>query len=302
MNILKESLFASSTSDPAAPVKTKPRRTGHARTGKLAHGGGGGDDHSFEPLLSPSELQNNSIELGTFESDDDDNGGAQGKMHAQHIIRSRHTKQPLTPAAHGGGSIVIVEKPIRANETLQAFAIRYRVPVSLLELHRSRGFLGFVQVSQLKRLNNLQNDQDFYALKYCRVPVRRFGLLHEPSSSTPSTIVDFTEQPTANTTSPSQLNHHAFLNAMDHDLASMRAKVEQLIETPPAALIPDQPTSTMMIRTTGKPRSDFTCDGADCGCKLWHILGALLLIALLVPLVYVYIYVTSPPTKIEHFP
>jgi len=180
---------------------------------------------------------------------------------------------------------VIVEKPIRPQETIQAFAIRYRVPVS-----------------QLKRLNNLQNDQDFYALKHCRVPVRRFGLLHE--SSTSSTIVNLNEQSITNLSLPvtnlSQQNHHAFLNAMDHDLASMRAKVEQLIETPTTTLVSDQPTTKMMVRSISKPRTDLTCDGADCGCKFWHIVLVIVLIALLVPLIYVCIYLTSP-NIIEHF-
>ncbi len=140
-------------------------------------------------------------------------------------------------------------------------------------------------------------------MTYCRVPVRRFGVLHESSSS--STIVNLTEQLTTNSSLPvthlSQQNHHAFLNAMDQDLATMRAKVEQLIETPTATLIPDQPTTKMMERLTTKPMSELTCDGADCGCKFWHIVLAIVLIALLIPLIYVYIYITSPKIR-EHFP
>jgi hypothetical protein len=162
----------------------------------------------------------------------------------------------------------------------------------------------FCQVSQLKRLNNLQNDQDFYALTYCRVPVRRFGLLHESASS--STIVNLNEQSITNTSLPvthlTQQNHHAFLNAMDHDLASMRAKVERLIETPTPTLIPDQSATKMIIRSTTKPVSELNCDGADCGCKFWHIIVTIILIALLIPLIYIYIYIKSPPKTTEHFP
>jgi hypothetical protein len=162
----------------------------------------------------------------------------------------------------------------------------------------------FLKVSQLKRLNNLQNDQDFYALTYCRVPVRRFGILHE--SSPPSTIVNLNDQSTTNPSAPAthlpQQNHHAFLTAMDHDLASMRAKVEQLIETPTTTLVPDQPRTTMMIRSIKKPISDLNCDGADCGCKFWHIVLTIILIALLIPLIYIYVYIISPPKSTEHFP
>jgi hypothetical protein len=153
--------------------------------------------------------------------------------------------------------------------------------------------LFFIQVSQLKRLNNLQNDQDFYALTYCRVPVRRFGLLHEPSSST---IVDLNEQSTISlpVTHLSQQNHHAFLNAMDQDLASMRTKVEQLIETPLTSnqLLSQSVTTRMMKPVTNKI-NDLNCDGADCGCKLWHVIVLIILIVL-IPLICAYFYIKSP--------
>jgi hypothetical protein len=158
------------------------------------------------------------------------------------------------------------------------FDIEY-LYVSLILQKQKDDFL--FQVSQLKRLNNIQNDQDFYALTYCRVPVRRFGLLHEASS----TIVDFNEQLTTSlpVTHLSQQNHHAFLNAMDQDLATMRAKVEQLIETPTILL---SPLST--ISTT----NELNCDGADCGFKFWHIVLTIILIAI-IPLIYIYFYIQS---------
>jgi hypothetical protein len=87
---------------------------------------------------------------------------------------------------------------------------------------------------------------------------------------------------------------------MDNDLASMRAKVEQLIETPTATLIPDQPLTKMMIRSIKKPISDLNCDGADCGCKFWHIILTIILIALLIPLIYIYIYIKTPPNTAGH--
>jgi LysM repeat protein len=272
MNILKESLFSSSSKSNSSSKKKKTRQNYSANTNILKE-----NNALSEPLLSPLENDNNSTELGMIDSDDNDD---ETTLNIQHSARSRHVKPQSTLPAHGGGSIVIVEKPIRPQETIQAFAIRYRVPVS-----------------QLKRINNLQNDQDFYALKHCRVPVRRFGLLHESSSS--PIIVNLNDQLAVNSSLPtthlSQQNHHAFLNAMDHDLASMRAKVEQLIETPATTLIPDQPTRKMMIRSTIKPTSELSCDGADCGCKFWHIILAIILIALLIPLIYIYILLKSPP-------
>ncbi len=116
--------------------------------------------------------------------------------------------------------------------------------------------------------------------------MQRFGLLHESSTST---IVDLNEQSTMSlpVTHLSQQNHHAFLNAMDQDLALMRTKVEQLIETPlpTAAFISDQlvsqSLSTRMIKPVTKATYELNCDGADCGCRVWHIVMIIILIALI---------------------
>jgi hypothetical protein len=121
MNIFKESLFSSSKSN--TTTKNKKTRQHQLRNSKFPE-----ENSSFsEPLLSPSGNDDNSIELGTIDSDDD----SETQSNARHVLRSRTIKQPAAPAAHGGGSIVIVEKPVRPNETIQAFAIRYRVPVCL---------------------------------------------------------------------------------------------------------------------------------------------------------------------------
>lgn len=148
-----------------------------------------------------------------------------------------------------------------------------------------------LQVAQLKRINNLQNDQEFYALSMCRVPVRRFGLLDESSSST---IVDLEEQSTISlpVTHLSQQNHHAFLNAMDQDLAIMRTKVEQLIETPTTDVLPTSTAIGDRVRLKMNSKNELKCDGADCGCRLWHIV-LIILLTVLIPLICVYFYIKS---------
>jgi hypothetical protein len=109
MNIFKDSLFSSSNKRKTSQYQF--RQANNSLT---------------DPLLYTFE--NEDIELGTIDSDEE------SKLNNGHYIRTRHIRQNLTPSAHGGGSIVIVEKPILPNETIQAFAIRYRVPVCLIYL------------------------------------------------------------------------------------------------------------------------------------------------------------------------
>jgi hypothetical protein len=104
MNIFKDSLFSSSNR-----VKSKKSRQNY-QFRQANHS-------STNPLLYT--FSNEDTELGTIDSDEETQSSN------THIVRTRHSK----PAAHEGGSIIIVEKSILPNETIQAFAIRYRVPV-----------------------------------------------------------------------------------------------------------------------------------------------------------------------------
>lgn len=84
-----------------------------------------------ESLLSTSshDRHANNIELGVIDSDEDESHHEKNNS-SRMIVRPRQRTTNSISTAQIGGSIVIVEKPVHPNETLQAFAIRYRVPVS----------------------------------------------------------------------------------------------------------------------------------------------------------------------------
>lgn len=78
---------------------------------------------------------------------------------------------------------VIIERKIKAGDTLNKIAIQYSVNVSLfivcdyntfpflMNLHWSA--INDLQVSDIKRVNNLVTDQDFVALTVVKIPVSR---------------------------------------------------------------------------------------------------------------------------------
>lgn len=136
-------------------------------------------------------------------------------------------------------------------------------------------------------------------LSNCRVPVHRFGLFHELQEAS-SNISSINDQSTVSlpVTHLSQQNHHAFLNAMDQDLALMRTKVEQLIETSSLTTtsipISNQLTTPSLTNSLVKPArntaSIFNCDEVDCVCRSWHIVIIIILI-ILIPLIWVCFYI-----------
>ena len=117
MNLLKGALFSSSNR------RKSKRSQQHSST-----------NYTFlqanNSLIDRSvyHFENNDMELGLMDSEDESN---------QNEPRPRPVRQNFLSSAHTGGSLVIVEKPVLPNETIQAFAIRYRVPVSLIDLMTS---------------------------------------------------------------------------------------------------------------------------------------------------------------------
>ncbi|XP_022102994.1 lysM and putative peptidoglycan-binding domain-containing protein 3-like [Acanthaster planci] len=57
---------------------------------------------------------------------------------------------------------VIIERDIESGDTLQIFSLQFGCPVA-----------------ELKRCNNLINDQDFFALRKIKIPIKQHGLLTE---------------------------------------------------------------------------------------------------------------------------
>jgi len=113
MNILKDSLFFS-----FSRRKSKRSNRNHLKNYAFRQA----NNSSIDPFLYTFE--NNDIELETIDSDEESKS-----TNNEHIVRTRYPRQNLD-----SDSIVIVEKPILSNETIQAFSIRYRVPVGLIYL------------------------------------------------------------------------------------------------------------------------------------------------------------------------
>ena len=112
MNLLKGALFSSSN-------RRKPNKS--SRNSSTNYYFRLANSSSIDPSIY--NFDNNDMELGTMDSDDESN-------EKEASTRTRHVRQNFLSSANTGGSLVIVEKPVLPNETIQAFAIRYRVPVS----------------------------------------------------------------------------------------------------------------------------------------------------------------------------
>ena len=188
--------------------------------------------------------------------------------------------------------------------------------MSLKSLH-----IVLLQVSELKRINNLMKDQDFFALRVIKVPMKRHGLLSEiveeenkqMSNGAKLTLnangFEHTHSPEANETGDSSGSEElfvrtlsirdslsdqgkqaaSFLQRMDKDLKSIvnstksqKDSLEEVVQTMTCKRIyPLQRQSSWL-------------NGYDCGMRWWSVLLGFIVFGFVTPLLYfVYIEITK---------
>lgn len=192
------------------------------------------------------------------------------------------------------------EKEINDGETLQGLSLKYACPMS-----------------ELKRVNNLIKDQDFFALRVLKIPMRPHGYLsemvrqeldaakHRPHKTThrepitsdsdvPSDAlcsdVDFSDPETQirimrtvsirENFSQQGREVNRFLKKMDKDLAKLRQS--KISDRESLDEVVSELTKTSFLPLEKKTSSN----GADCGLSWWKIVLVALLLAILVPATY----------------
>lgn len=144
------------------------------------------------------------------------------------------------------------------------------------------------KVADLKRVNNLIQEQDLFALKSIRIPVTRHSLLTETNTN-----LRDSQQGISNSSAPSlqpqeetrsgprpQLKKYTdFLKEVDHD-------IEKLIQTTDVheEIFIDNPKGSRRFSRRGQ---QWTSYGADWGIQWWNAVVAMLLIGIILPIFYV---------------
>ncbi|XP_023565695.1 lysM and putative peptidoglycan-binding domain-containing protein 4 isoform X2 [Octodon degus] len=144
------------------------------------------------------------------------------------------------------------------------------------------------KVADIKKVNNFIREQDLYALKSIKIPVKSHGILTEthkelkPLPGPPSeTRVTFVEPPSAQSAAAgadaqaSQLTD--FFKGIDQNI-ERAVHSEIFLGDSCCADAADQPLLPAAPRTS--------TDGADCGIQWWNAVFIMLLIGIVLPLFY----------------
>ncbi|XP_068954573.1 lysM and putative peptidoglycan-binding domain-containing protein 4 [Petaurus breviceps papuanus] len=185
-------------------------------------------------------------------------------------LRPRGKERQKNAGRERVGDVVLLERELAEDDNLNKLALQYGC-----------------QVADIKKVNNFIREQDLYALKSIKIPVKNYGILTETrkelkplqtTSDSRLTFVEFPDSDTAATECAKSNQLTDFFKGIDQDIESavqseIYVNQDYCIETPDQPLLPiSQKTLT---------------NGADCGIQWWNAVFIMLLIGIILPVFYV---------------
>ncbi|XP_071777387.2 lysM and putative peptidoglycan-binding domain-containing protein 4 [Centroberyx gerrardi] len=174
------------------------------------------------------------------------------------------------------GSVQLLEREVLDGDNLNKLALQYGC-----------------KVADIKRVNNLIQEQDLFALKLIKIPVQKHSFLTEsytdlsdPQQEMPNSSSSTSPKPQDRARAQPHLQEVTdFLKEVDHD-------IEKLIQTT------DDHDEDFLDNSEKPPRFGFrgqrlTSHGADWGIQWWNAVVAMLLIGIILPIFYVVYFKTK---------
>ncbi|XP_067838927.1 lysM and putative peptidoglycan-binding domain-containing protein 3 isoform X1 [Heptranchias perlo] len=227
-------------------------------------------------------------------------------------LRPRGKKVRRSTSKDRLDDIVYLVREIQEGDTLNALALQYCCTVSDDLSHNIKDcYKEEVEgmVADIKRVNNLINDQDFFALRSIKIPVKKITLLGETHSPTKSRLVpraalesnaQFQESNTGVDSSSSNDNADSFLREVDKDIErivkSHDTTREHLNEV--VSALSTQPFYQAADRKI-LPRKD-PHYGADWGMRWWNAVMIMLVVGIVTPVFYLLYYEVLVKVETSH--
>ncbi|KAJ8285557.1 hypothetical protein GJAV_G00028210 [Gymnothorax javanicus] len=194
------------------------------------------------------------------------------------------------PSRERMDDIIYLIRDIKEGDTLNSISLQY-----------------FCSVADLKRANNLLSEQDFFALRSLKIPVKRFSMLTEsqcPTSHQPGSAQLLppagaaTESPPTSSTSTDSAG--SFLQEKDRD-------IQLLVRSgAPSTGVPSEVISSLHLeehtvdherRQTSRKDPYY---GADWGMRWWTAVAIMLVVGIVTPVFYLLYYEVLMKADVSH--
>lgn len=197
--------------------------------------------------------------------------------------RGREQQQGST-ARSRAGDVVLLEREVTEDDNLNKLALQYGC-----------------KVADIKRVNNFIREQDLYALKSIKIPVKTHGLLTEsreelrplPAARSQSgvTLVDVPEPGAAGSGCADGGQLLDYFRGIDKSIqdavqAEAQLNAELCMEAPERPLV--------------EPGKRESSNGADCGIQWWNAVFIMLLVGIVLPVFYIIYFKTQENGPATH--
>ncbi|KAK5606426.1 hypothetical protein CRENBAI_021312 [Crenichthys baileyi] len=177
------------------------------------------------------------------------------------VVEARQMKQDNLRNVH------LLEREVLVGDNLNKLALQYGC-----------------KVADIKRVNNLMQEQDLFALKLIKIPVQEHSFLTETFSEQ-SDLQEEVPRSSPSPVEPRLQEATDFLMEVDSD-------IEKLIQTTPEHE-EDFSENGKRWKRCGFGRRHVASHGADWGIQWWNALIAMLLIGIVLPLFYLIYFKTK---------
>ncbi|KAG9354349.1 hypothetical protein JZ751_001055 [Albula glossodonta] len=193
--------------------------------------------------------------------------------------------------------IIYLVRDIKEGDTLIGISLQY-----------------FCSVADLKRANNLHTEQDFFALRSIKIPVRRFSALtesHRPGGlqqlgtcETTQPLGGITADVSGSSTStPSSDSAGTFLQEKDRDIELLVKSADPskggLREVVSSLSLQQQHPARETERRPAAARKD-PYYGADWGMRWWTAVAIMLVVGIVTPVFYLLYYEVLMKADVSH--
>ncbi|CAG5921426.1 lysM and putative peptidoglycan-binding domain-containing protein 3 [Menidia menidia] len=192
--------------------------------------------------------------------------------------------------------IIYLTRDIQEGDTLNGIALQYHC-----------------SVADIKRANNLLTEQDFYALRSVKIPVRRFSVLTEThntgplKSASPPAVRGPHAASVASLPSESSTDSSSSTDSVEGFLLEKDKDIEQLVKsTGPSRSSLNEVVSSLTLQQPllgeeyKPPQRKDPYYGADWGMRWWTAVAIMLVVGIVTPVFYLLYYEVLVKSDVSH--
>uniref|UniRef100_A0A8D0EBM9 LysM and putative peptidoglycan-binding domain-containing protein 4 n=1 Tax=Salvator merianae TaxID=96440 RepID=A0A8D0EBM9_SALMN len=187
-------------------------------------------------------------------------------------LRPRGKEQRrCTAAREKVGDVMLLEREVGRDDSLNKLALQYGC-----------------KVADIKRINNFIQEQDLYALKSIKIPVKLHGVLTETNEEL--RLPQRTDPLPAELSGLRDGEHISEASGqIDRYFKGLDQNIEQATQV---EISPDTTGSAEAPGHTPSGKQE-TADGADCGIRWWNAVLVMLLVGIVLPVFYIVYFKTQ---------